>query len=415
MQKTGTFEDRFLSKLNKIDKQEVENFLANLVREKHFLQIVFNAMVDGVAVMRPNLEVLYINDAAVDLLGINPRRRIIQESLAGLVPLKEFRELLARFALNHKRIIREELEVPAPAMRLLHVSLIPLDQEESRAGTAVMIVHDMTEARRHSEEREKAERATTLSRLTGSLAHEIKNPLNSLQIHAQLLQKALNQPRLKPTDRDRVLRHGDIIVEEIQRLNNVVNKFLTAVRPTRPLKERCDINKLVEQVAATIKPELDAAGIEFTLIEDHDIPAAEVDPNQLKQALINLIKNSIEALSAERDMAREAGGGAGQQWLPHIEVRTILADRQFRIRVADNGPGIPEEDLKRILEPYFTTKFSGTGLGLAIVSRIVEEHAGQMEIASQPGDGTAIIMGFPLGTRPVRLIGDGGSDEKYLE
>jgi PAS domain-containing protein len=129
MQKTGAFEDRFLSKLNKIDKQEVENFLANLVREKHFLQIVFNAMVDGVAVMRPNLEVLYINDAAIDLLGINPRRRIIQESLAGLVPLKEFRELLAKFALNHKRIIREELEVPAPAMRLLHISLIPLEQE----------------------------------------------------------------------------------------------------------------------------------------------------------------------------------------------------------------------------------------------------------------------------------------------
>jgi two-component system sporulation sensor kinase A len=170
----------------------------------------------------------------------------------------------------------------------------------------------------------------------------------------------------------------------------VVNDFLSAVRPTRPLFQKANINNHVGRVAETIRPEAESRGVSLALNLDHDIPPVDFDPNQITQALLNLLKNSLEALE---------GSPA-----PAIELRTALEDSGYLIRVIDNGLGIPESEMKKILEPYFTTKFSGTGLGLAIVSRIVEEHRGTLEVLSGPGKGTCATMRFPLESRPVRLL-----------
>jgi nitrogen-specific signal transduction histidine kinase len=408
MQKTGGFEDRFVAKLSKIDRQEIEAFLGNLVREKNFLQVVFNAMLDGILVLRPSLEILYANDTAVELLGISTKRRIVGERAASLVGIQAFKDLIARFALHRERIVATEIEVPEPSSRSLSISILPLDGDtDTQSGSAVVIIHDMTEARQAAEQKRRAERVTTLANLTAGLAHEIKNPLNSLQIHAQLLQKALNEPRPRKADKSRMLQSSEVIVEEIRRLSRVVDDFLRAVRPTRPMVQRTDINRLVERAIATMEPEAQARGVRFNVRLDHDIPLVEVDPNQITQALLNLVKNALEALTADPGTEGSAGTACirpQQRSECHVEVRTEVRDGEYLIRVADNGPGIPDDDLRRILEPYFTTKFSGTGLGLAIVSRIVEEHHGHMNIVSQPGHGTMVTLSFPLEERPVRFL-----------
>lgn len=427
MQK-DTFEDRFLSKLSKIDKQEIESFLSHLVREKHFLEIVFNALVDGVLVLRPDLTVIYANNAAIDLLGINPRRKIVGERVAGLVPIPEFGDLVARFAIQRERITNAEVESRGMPPRPLQVTIIPLEADQDRqSGSAIVIVHDATEARQAAEEHRRAERASTLSLLAAGLAHEIKNPLNSLQIHAQLLQRALREAtqdgrgrgglRAGKIDLKRVQQSTEIIVEEIRRLSGVVDQFLTATRPTRPLFQRANVNRLVEHVVETLRPEADARGVQLRLALDHDMPNVDLDPNQMTQAILNLVKNSLEALTPDGSgsVGMNTGGPrseTGEQVItrqedsvpPFIEVRTETADGSYRIRVTDDGPGIIPENLKRIFEPYFTTKVTGTGLGLAIVSRIVEDHSGTMDIRSAPGRGTSVTLTFPLDTRHVRLL-----------
>lgn len=415
MQPGSGFDDRFLSKLSKVDRQGIESFLTNLVREKRFLQVVFNAMLDGLVVLRPNLEVLYINNAAVELLGITRRTHIYREHFANLVDVPDFRELLSRFALNREKMMHTEIELPAPQHRWLSVSILPLDEEFNlQAGASVMIIHDNTEVRHIQQEQEKLERATTLARLTTSLAHEIKNPLNSLQIHAQLLNRAIKDKRPNSTDRERIVQSSDIILEEISRLSGVVNDFLTAVRPTRPIKDKADINKLIKHVFATLQPELESRGITCTLRLDSDIPPVHVDTAQLTQAMLNLVKNSMEALEeqSEATAAEKRGAAVSEDpWSPVLEIQTRDSDDYYQVRVSDNGPGISEENLKQVLEPYYTTKFSGTGLGLAIVSRIIEEHGGAMEISSHPGTGTIVTLRLPTNGRPVRLL-ENKSDEE---
>lgn len=364
-------------------------------------------MLDGLVVLRPNLEVLYINNAAVELLGIRGRSRIYREHFSSLVDVPAFRDLLGRYALNREKIVRVEIEIEAPETRWLDVSILPLDAElNHQAGTSVVFIHDNTEVRRAQEERDRTGRVDTLARLTASLAHEIKNPLNSLQIHAQLLSRALNEPKPRKTDRERIQKSSDVILEEISRLNSVVNDFLTAVRPTRPMKDKADINRLIEHVYATLQPELESRGVECTLRLDREIPPVQVDPAQVTQAVLNLAKNAMEALQEQKEKLWEMTEPPPElrEWKPAMEIQTRISEDRYLVRVADNGPGIFDDDLKKVLEPYYTTKFSGTGLGLAIVSRIVEEHGGHMDIASHAGAGTVITISLPMNGRPIRLL-----------
>lgn len=388
------FEGKFLSKLSKIDRQDIESFLGHLVREKHLLEVVFNAIHDGVVVLSPALQVMYTNDAALEMLGIGDRRRIVGQRVQDLVTQDELREFIARFVLRRAAVTNEEIVLQGPAHRSIVVSLIPLEAEPTQqAEIVVMLLRDLTRERTLEKDRRRAERSATLTTLAAGLAHEIKNPLNSLQIHAQLMQRALREEEANPsrrTDRQRLLQSSQIIVEEIQRLGNVVNEFLTAVRPTRPLKEKADINTLVGKVVSTLEPEADARGIEVAARLDHEIPPAEFDAAQVTQAVINMLKNAFDAVEGRTES--------------RVEVRTAMAEDSYMIQVSDNGVGIPEESMQRILEPYFTTKETGTGLGLAIISRIVEEHGGRLDISSTPGAGTVVSLLFPLEVRPVRLL-----------
>ncbi len=390
----GRFEGKFLSKLSKIDRQDIEGFLGQLVREKNFLEVVFNALLDGILVLRANLEVMYCNNTALELLGLTNRRKVVGERITALTDSGEFRDLVARFALKRGARATAEFELGGAAPRSVRATIIPLEADRgSASGSVIVLLHDISEARRLEEQKRKAERAMTFTTLAAGLAHEIKNPLNSLQIHAQLLQRALKEMGLarRKVDMARVEQSTDIVLEEIQRLGRVVEQFLAAVRPTRPMTQRGSINTTVEKVVAMMRAEAGCAGVRLDVILDHDIPAFDFDPTQVAMALLNLVKNSIEALEGRAE--------------PRVEIRTAMAENGCNLRVADNGHGMTEETRGRILEPYFTTKVSGTGLGLPIVSRVVEEHGGRMDVFTEPDKGTAVTLFFPLNEKPVRLLG----------
>ncbi len=386
--------EKFVKKITQADQQQAEAIFASLLRERRFLTSILEAFADGLLVVRANFEILLSNSAAWRLLSISPPHRVVGRKLTDFPLPQELASFLTRFALGEAVEPTLELELGGEEPKWLHVSVQKFEQSEHELHEQLIMVtiRDVTTWYRAEEQRRRAEYWKQMAVLAAGLAHEIKNPLNSLQIHAQLLQRALKQKakRSKSVETLRQSQSCDIIVEEIARLGKVVNEFLAAVRPSRPLIQRANINYHLERVVETMRPEIEARGVRLKLALDYEIPPVDFDPDQMRQVLLNVLKNALEALD----------GAHG----PLIEVRTQMAGNEYLISITDNGHGISAENLERIRQPFFTTKASGTGLGLSIVSRIVEEHGGRIEIQSDVKRGTTVTLRFPLVSRPRRQL-----------
>src|SRR5271169_1113655 len=215
--------------------------------------------------------------------------------------------------------------------------------------------------------------------LAAGVAHEVRNPLNSVQINLSILEQELRESLV---DRDahafHVLRK---IAGEIKRLDDFVSEFLRFARPPRLNVESVRVRPLIEDLAAFIAPECSKNGV--TLEIDHRGPeSSSLDGFQLKQALLNLVLNSLQAT--------RPGG--------HIVLRTTEEKGCLRVAVADDGDGMSADTRERAATPFFTTREGGTGLGLPLVQRIVDQHGGSISISSAPGEGTTVTMVFPAPT-----------------
>jgi signal transduction histidine kinase len=212
--------------------------------------------------------------------------------------------------------------------------------------------------------------------LAAGVAHEVRNPLNSLQINLSILEQDLAE--LLPDRRAHAFVVLSKIAAEIKRLDDFVSEFLRFARSPRPHVERLAVQPLLTDLAAFITPECSKKGVGLAL--DLGGPeAAWVDGFQLKQAVLNLVLNALQATPA---------GG-------HIAVRTGGGERRLVVTVVDDGEGMSPETREKAFTPFFTTREEGTGLGLALVRRIVEQHGGSVELASRLGEGTSVTLVFP--------------------
>ncbi|MEM9236155.1 MAG: ATP-binding protein, partial [Verrucomicrobiota bacterium] len=251
----------------------------------------------------------------------------------------------------------------------------------------VMLVRDQTASRREAESSLESERLNALTLLAAGVAHEIGNPLNSLDIHLQLLARKLK--KLPPGDRAPLEENLDTARNEIQRLDTILRQFLEAIRPSTPQRESCDLHQVIRETLKLLEPELEAREIVVELDFAEEFPAMDLDATQFQQVIYNLLRNAYQALQGK--------GGV-------IRISTRSNDYECRISISDNGSGISPEQMGSLFEPYRTTKQSGTGLGLLIVRRVVREHGGEIEIESEPEAGTTIHINLPRGPKPVRLL-----------
>jgi signal transduction histidine kinase len=261
----------------------------------------------------------------------------------------------------------------------------------------------VTERYRRQSEQARARRLTSLATLTSGIAHEIKNPLNSLNIHAQILRGEVREAAGagRSPDLAKTQRATEVIIEECGRLKHIVEQFIQAARPSAARFEQRDLRPLLEDLERIFRPECEQKRIRLAVTIDPELPPIPIDEHQLLQALRNLLRNAIEALAERAEKAR----AAGEDFEPRIELAARLEGDHVSLAVGDNGPGIGEEALEHIFEPYFTTKFSGSGLGLMIVFRIISEHRGALHVDTHPGEGTRFIISLPLEKRPIRLLG----------
>ena len=380
------FLDKLLARLRRIQPEDVEAFFVELARDKRFLETIFNAIREGVIVTDTAGTVIYMNDAAGLLFGLDPAAalgRPLAENISGL----RWKELA-----QGREVVTRDIEVFHPAHRVLNFYVVPLLAEDDdkpghrqHAGYA-LIMRDFTERHRAAQETLESERIAALQLLAAGVAHEIGNPLNSLTIHLQLLERRLR--KLPPEQQNTLLQPLEVAQEEIKRLDTIVTQFLRAIRPAPLQRTPHDLNSLVRDAAEFLGPELKSRNILLELELAPGLPVLEVDQDQLKQAFYNIVKNSSEAMKQ---------GGL-------LKIRTGADSEWVNIRFSDTGGGMTQEAMARIFEPYFTTKQSGSGLGLMITQRIVRAHGGEVVIESDPGNGLKITIRLPRHDRQVQML-----------
>ncbi len=384
----SNFLDRLIERLNLLDSRSVQSWVLKLVREKGLLDTIFKTIREGVLIIDRDLKIHFANNAAVMLLGL-PEDARERESQAISRYLKDldWNALLCLESDESDRSSRQEIEVFYPSHRYLLLYVFPYENEfddKADRGISTIVLEDVTEFRTKTESRIESETLRTVTMLAAGVAHEIGNPLNSLTIHLQLLERHFNRIRRDGNseyeEAYEVLR---IAIQEVQRLDTIINQFLHAIRPTRPEFQSISIKELVTETIAFMSREIEDRGI-FVESEWHDVPRIFGDTTQLKQAFYNVIINAIQAMPK---------GGL-------LQIKLTEKSGYIMLTFADNGTGIARDELGNIFNPYYTSKEQGSGLGLMIVERIVREHDAELMVESEIDHGTVVTLKFfPHGRR----------------
>jgi len=381
----SAFLDKLIERLDRLDSASLEAHFLRLARERGLLETIFNAIHEGIVVLDDHGRITYANRAAEELLGFDAENAAgdpIARYLSGI----DWPLLLQLDEGEWSRVMSREIEISYPRRRFLQFYLVPLGVVDSTEGGAVLILRDVTRERERANQELESERLRAITLLSGSLAHEIGNPLNSLNIHLQLLRREIHD--LPPEERQRLEDLVRVAGDEVARLDSIISQFLRAVRPAPPKLEPTDLRALLEDTIEFMKPEISNRDVIVHLDAPDDLPAASADRVQMRQAFFNIIKNAIQAMP---------GGGV-------LKVSLAPTERFVAVSFRDTGSGIDPENIGRVFEPYHTTRAGGSGLGLMIVQRVLRDHGGEIEIHSEPGRGTTVTLFVPREDRRVRLL-----------
>jgi two-component system, sporulation sensor kinase E len=389
--KKHTSLDRVLGRLDTLDSVNLTNLVQRLARERGLFENIFNTLQEGVLVINPDGEIEYANAAAHRLIGINNDElsgQLLWRLVPGLRP-----SLSVSLEDGAMPIVAREFELTYPEPRTVRLYMVPFQREntDDRHRYAV-ILSDVTRDRASTEERIENERTSSILLLAAGVAHELGNPLNSLNIHLQLIERKLKRLEGSTKEVEKLTNSIEVCRDEVRRLDGIINHFLEAIRPQSPDLMEINLIDVLDEVLRFQENEIADRRVTVEAESVPQLPIVMADKNQLKQVFFNVVKNAVEAM--------DPGG--------HLRVRTRFDDDSVFLMFGDTGAGIKQEDLLRLFEPYHTTKPGGNGLGLMVVQRIMREHGGQVGVESKEDVGTVVTLQFPRKDRRVRMLGSGG-------
>jgi len=389
MKNTGL--DKILGRIEELDSVNLGVLVQRLARERKMQETVFNTIHDGILVIDSDGVVQYANDAASSIIGL-------KDGDIGVTRLWKMVPDLAQ-SIDQKTVagvrkaapvLSREVELNYPEHRIVRLYMVPIDAQVGHddSGGYVIVISDITEDKLSMEEMIESERTSSIVRLAAGVAHELGNPLNSLTIHLQLIERKLKKLGLGD-DGKKLSESLEVCQGEVKRLDGIITHFLEAVRPQKPELNELDLVGLVDEVLRVQEAELRDRNLDVNVEVDSELPAILGDRGQIKQVFFNLIKNAMEAM--------EAGG--------QLRVVTRKDDDFVYVQFMDTGSGISDEDLSKVFQAYYTTKKEGHGLGMMIVQRIMREHGGHINLESRQDLGTVITLQFPQQHRRTRLLG----------
>jgi len=342
--------------------------------EKRFRAILDTAT-DAILSIDENLKIILFNNAAQQIFGYS-RDEVLGKNLDVLIPTHygDHARFVNRFLKERTSSIIGKT-TSLTALRKggeqfpIELSLSFLEMAGEITFTA--IIRDVSEQKRLEKKLLQTERLAAVGHSAAHVAHELKNPLMIIGGFSNQIKKSLNN--------DKDLKKLDMILEEVRRLERLVTDLGDLTKEYSLLKRKADINAVIRDVIKIMAGAYPAKKYHFQEILSPDVEEITCDPDRLKQVFINIITNGLEA------MADEGCLSITTEKLPgHIEVR-----------ISDEGIGIPDEDLKHIFEPFYTTRENGAGLGLSISYKIIEAHEGDLSAVSRPGRGTTFIVQLP--------------------
>lgn len=380
-----------LETVGSLVSSNIENWILyqELRQEEMFRENVIEGMINGIFAVDLAGRVTLANRSARDMSGFGEEgikgvmiSEVLVESKEGSAAdhsifhvLKEGRSVRYREA-----FLKRENGIHIP----IRMNIAPLVVEEEIEGAIIEFV-DMSELKRMEEEIRHLDRLAVLGRFTSSVAHEIRNPLTGIAAGIQYLNR---DDTLNPDQRENI----SFILNEVERLNRIITDLFKVAKPRKLLYQKIEVKGLVERGHKSNAETFNDKKIDFITDFDDNLPLIEVDSDQVVQVMINLLKNSAEAVGegGKVEVKGYIYDGGDQEVMLEKEREMVC------IEIHDDGDGIDEQDRQKIFEPFFSRKKGGTGLGLFISHSIIQHHQGRITISSEPGDGTTFRVYLPI-------------------
>ncbi len=376
----GTYVGHKINQRRVLAEEKVE-WGEEIIKSQTRLQALFDGSPDAIILVDPDYRVSTVNKTGLHWF---------KKPLDCFVGKFCYQEFQGRSSLCPNCPAEESFTTGQPAFRekasliadgtkrYLQLFTFPLRDRSGKVVEVVEYVKDVTAEKKLQQQVIQSERLAVVGRMSANVAHEIKNPLGTIVLNAELLQEELD--RFDASESAEANNLLAIIKSELDRLNEVIEEYLQFARLPKVKLEEGDVNEVISDLLSFLKE--DVAGKNILVVEElgHPLPRVQMDPRQLRQALLNMVKNSVEAMP---------DGGK-------LVVSTSAENGWVEIRIADTGRGIPEENLELVFTPFFSTKHGGTGLGLPITFHIVEEHQGTVNLESFVDMGTIFTLRLPV-------------------
>lgn len=355
--------------------EEVQVDRLRMLGEKAQLQQVVDHLEDGIVLFTQDRRALFFNKAAEVIVG-RPLEEVVGRPWDDMLrPFHPLRPLLHHAFEQRASFRNAAVTIPRDDGNKEFLVSLFFVRDPHRAMGAMVVLKDLESIKTLQSLITYSAKLTALGRLTSGMAHEVKNPLNAMMIHLELLKEKLDVPA------EDVQQSLEVIGSEIRRLDRVVQGFLRFIRPEELSLRLIDLNTLLREVATLLETEWQKEGIRFAFQFDPTLPLIPVDEELLRQAFLNIMLNACQAMPK---------GGV-------VSISTEMEEWEFaRVGIADTGVGIPPENLRKIYQLYYTTKPHGSGIGLSLVYRVVHMHNGSIETSSEVGRGTTMIVRLPV-------------------